>query len=246
MNKPTYKFTNTDAITFLSGVSSNSIDLVLTDPPYLVSKDTGFTSIGNKGIKRFAVSMDFGKWDRVENGEHAKLLTSAFTEAYRVLRKGGTVIVFYDIWKIESLCEILKKAGFSMLRLIEWLKTNPVPLNSKATYLSNGREVAIVAVKGSKPTFNTSYHNGVFSMPIHRDGGKRLHPTQKPLALMRELIKIHTKENDTVLDPFAGSATTLVSALQLNRTAIGCEIDTLYFKKANKRIEDTICQKLVF
>ena len=231
------QFENTDARNFVSHLTSNSVDMVLTDPPYLVSRKTGFKSIGKKGVERFRVSMDFGQWDNISNGEHIKLLADVFTECYRVLKIGGTIVVFYDIWKIETLSKILEASGFKMLRFIEWVKTNPVPLNAKATYLSNAREVAIVAVKGSKPTFNAYYHNGIFSMPIHRDGGKRLHPTQKPLKLMETLIAIHTKQGDIVLDPFAGSATTLIASTNAGRIAWGCEIDKIYYDRALSRLQ---------
>ena len=229
-------FRNMDARNFLHGLPSSSANMVLTDPPYLVSKATGFASIGEHGVERFRMSMDFGQWDKIPNGEHIALLEQVFGECYRILRNGGTIIVFYDLWKLESLANILRKASFKMLRFIEWVKTNPVPLNSKVSYLTNAREIAIVATKGSKPIFNASYHNGIFKMPIHRDGGKRLHPTQKPEALMRELITLHTHENDVVLDPFAGSGTSLVAAAKTGRVAWGCEIDKTYFEKANYRL----------
>ncbi len=230
-------FQHRDARNFLPNLKGDSANLVLTDPPYLVSRKTGFNSVGSRGVERFRVSMDFGEWDNVPNGEHIELLTAVFKECYRILKSSGVIIVFYDLWKIETLATILKASGFTMFRFIEWIKTNPVPLNSRQLYLSNARETAIVAVKKNKPTFNAHYHNGIFTMPIHRDGGKRLHPTQKPLKLMKELIAIHTKERDVVLDPFAGSATTIVASTQMNRIAWGCEKDKLYYDRATKRIQ---------
>jgi site-specific DNA-methyltransferase (adenine-specific) len=228
---------NKDAKIFLQEIKNDSVSMVLTDPPYQISKKTGFKSKGEKGVERLRISMDFGKWDNKKIDEHISLITEVVSECYRVLKKGGVIVVFYDLWKIETLANILQNAGFRMLRFIEWVKTNPVPINSKALYLSNAREVAIVAVKGNKPIFKSKYHNGVFSQPIHRDGGKRIHPTQKPLALMRELISLHTNEGDIVLDPFAGSATTIIAALQLKREGIGCELNKIYFKKAINRLE---------
>ena len=124
-----------------------------------------------------------------------------------------------------------------MLRYIEWIKTNPVPINSKRFYLTNAREVAIVGVKGAKPTFNSEYHNGVFKYPIHRDGGKRIHPTQKPLSLMKELITIHTNTNDVVIDPFCGSSTTLVACYATGRKGLGSEVLEKYYTKSETRLE---------
>jgi len=227
---------NVDCLVFLATLKDNSVDLVLTDPPYQISRKTGFKSV-KKGVERLKISMDFGKWDNQSEKIHHKMMKDVCKEVYRVLRDGGTVIMFYDLWKITELSNMLKDAGFKMLRFVEHLKTNPVPINSKCFYLSNAREIAIACVKGGKPTFNAEYHNGIFTLPIHRDEGKRIHPTQKSIALMKAFIKIHSKENDFVIDPFAGSGTTMVSAMLLNRVTAGCEIDKKYYKVAVQRIK---------
>jgi site-specific DNA-methyltransferase (adenine-specific) len=229
---------NCSAEEFLKSFDDASIDLILTDPPYIISKKSGFKSKGKKGVARFMIDIDFGDWDNVDIATHNSMLLDFFKIAYMKLRKGGTIIVWYDLWKLESLRGIMEAAnkGYGMFRFIEMLKTNPVPINSKATYLSNAREVALVAVKGSKPTFNSKYNDGVFSYPIHRDGGKRIHPTQKSLDLMRELIEIHSNEGDLVVDPFSGSGTTVLAALQNRRKALGSDLDKEMCVKANARI----------
>ena len=215
---------------FLRSLDRNSVDLVLTDPPYAVSRKTGFSSVKN-GVQRFAVSMDFGEWD------HQQIDLAAFAdETYRVLRRGGTVIVWYDLWKISHVYDALAVAGFKMLRLIVWNKTNPVPLNSKCIYLSNSREMAVVGVKGGSPTFHSRYDSGDYSYPIPRHGGKRIHPTQKPLDLFRELIRKHSSPGDLVIDPFLGSGTTAVAALQEDRLFAGCDIDESYTQAAKTRL----------
>ena len=215
---------------FLRSRDRNSVDLVLTDPPYAVSRKTGFSSVKN-GVQRFAVSMDFGEWD------HQQIELDALAhEMYRVLRRGGTAIVWYDLWKISHLYDALYDAGFKMLRLIVWNKTNPVPLNSKCIYLSNSREIAVVAVKGGSPTFHSRYDSGDYSYPIPRHGGKRIHPTQKPLGLFRELIRKHSKPGDLVIDPFLGSGTTAVAALEEGRQFAGCDIDEFYTQAAKNRL----------
>jgi DNA modification methylase len=174
--------------------------------------------------------MDFGDWDHVKN-DWAELLK----ECYRVLKKGGTFISFYDLWKITELKAYLEKNKFKQIRLIEWLKSNPVPINSKVNYLTNSREVAVLGVKVGKPTFNSSYNNGQFSYPICQDKG-RFHPTQKPLKLIKDLIEIHSNTGDTVLDCFAGAGTTAVACLHLNRDFVGCEINAYYVNKSLLRI----------
>ena len=228
--------TNESCFELLKRVKSCSVDLVLIDPPYEVSRDTNFNSgkpTGND-TDRFRVSMDFGSWD-----------TGGFTgldvvvnESYRVLRKGGTIICFYDIWKITTLKEYFEKSKFKQLRFLEWVKTNPVPINSSINYLTNSREIALSGVKGSKPTFHSSYDNGIYQYPICRDKG-RFHPTQKPLALIKDLILKHSNENDTVLDCFSGSGTTAVASYLTNRNFIGCELSKDYFKKTEKRFKES-------
>lgn len=229
-------FKNTDALTFMKAIKPKTIDLVLTDPPYIISRKTGFQSGGSKAVDRLKVSYDFGAWDNEADVDHQALMQQCAQQWYRVLRTGGTAIVWYDLWKLQSLAQHMEAAGFKQLRFIEWVKTNPVPINQSVNYLSNAREVALVAVKGGKPTFNSKYDNGIYSYPIHRDGGKRIHPTQKPLQLTRDLVVKHSNPGDRVLDCFAGSATHLLAATQEGRKAYGCELDKKYYTAAAARL----------
>lgn len=219
---------NSSCFEFLKNTPDNSVNLVIIDPPYDISRKTGFKSGG--GVDRFAVSMDFGSWDWGFEG-----LDTVITEAYRVLKKGGTLIVFYDLWKLTLLADYMKSAKFKQLRFMEWVKTNPVPINSKINYLTNAREIAISGVKGSKPTFNSSYDRGIYSYPICHEEG-RFHPTQKPLALIRELIEKHSNEGDTVLDCFSGSGTSAVASISVGRHFTGCELDKTYWQKSYDRV----------
>lgn len=239
MSKKMYIFLNIDSTSFLKTITNNSIDLVFTDPPYIISRKTSFKSLGKKSVERFAISMDFGEWDNTNLEEHIALMRHTINEYYRVLRNGGTCIIWYDLWKIESLKCWLEDAGFKQIRLIEWVKTNPVPINSSTNYLTNSREVAVLGVKGGKSTFHSKYDNGIYYSPIHRDGGKRLHPCQKPISVTSEIIKKHSNEGDIVLDSFAGSGTTLVCAKNLHRFYFGCEIDKNYYDLGFARISST-------
>lgn len=215
----------------LGSLPSGTVDLVLTDPPYTISRPTGFAKLGDRSVARFAVSMDFGQWD------HDNIDLDALSEGmFRVLRKSGTALVWYDLWKLSHLAEAMTRAGFKMLRLLIWEKTNPVPLNMKSTYLSNSREVALVGVKVGKPTFNDQYHNGVYSYPIPRHNGHRIHPTQKPLNLFTELVRVHSLPGDLVVDPFLGSGTTAVAAVESGRMFYGGDIDSHYVKEARHRV----------
>lgn len=216
---------------FLGGLPAQSVDLILTDPPYAISRKTGFASIGEKSVERFAVSMEFGKWDEEEID-----LRKFAEQAYRALKKSGTAIVFYDLWKFNHLAAAMTEAGFKQLRLIIWEKSNPVPLNSKRNYLTNSREIAVLGVRNGTPTFHGEYDNGVYSYPIPNNG-KRHHPTQKPLPLMIDLIEKHSNKGDLVIDPFLGSGTTALGAVRTGRQFAGCDISKKYANVARKRIE---------
>jgi len=134
------------------------------------------------------------------------------------------------------LKNLLEKSKFKQVRYLEWIKTNPQPLNSKTNYLTNCREIALLGIKKSKPTFNSSYDNAIYRFPIQ--GGKnRFHPTQKSLPLFEELIKKHSNEGDVVLDCFLGSGTTAFAAHNTKRKFIGCERDKVYFAKMKSNMK---------
>lgn len=233
---------NENCFKFLKEIKTNTIDLILIDPPYEVSRKTNFQSGEPTGrdVDRFRMSMDFGEWDKDFFD-----LNIVINECYRILKKGGTLICFYDLWKITILKEYFDNAKFKQIRFIEWIKTNPVPINSKTNYLTNSREIALLGVKGGSPTFNAEYDNGVYDdeyggdiykFPIYHEKG-RFHPTQKSVPLFEELIKKHSNENDIVLDCFSGSGTTAIAAYNTNRNFIGCELNKEYFDKTLERFE---------
>ncbi len=228
---------NIDCFELLKNLPNNSIDLIITDPPYLISKKTGFHSC-DKGVQRFSVSMEFGEWDIAFDNFDLLL-----KELYRVLKLHGTLIIFFDIWKITLLKNWMTDAKFKQIRFLEWIKTNPVPLNSRVNYLTNSREIALTGTKVSKPTFNSKYDNGIYKFPIAHVKG-RIHPTQKPVKLMEELIVKHSNKHDVVLDCFMGSGTTAIAAINQNRQYIGSEINKEYFDHSLQRIEQSGWKKI--
>ena len=265
---------NVDGLSYLSTIADGSVDLVLTDPPYIISRETGMNAHYNKvksneennvefvkteeewavykaehhiqddtkkenylkyGTiygKKYCVKTDYGTWDSEFTME---TLDQYIGEYYKKLKTGGTLIVFFDLWKISFLKEIMEKHKFKQIRFIEWIKTNPQPLNSGVNYLTNCREIALLGIKGTKPTFHSKYDNGLYMFPLQ--GGKnRFHPTQKSLPLFEELIKKHSNENEVVLDTFLGGGTTAIACQNTNRRFKGCEISEEYFAKVEEII----------
>lgn len=263
---------NVEGLLYLSTIPNNSIDLVLTDPPYIISKDSGmnehynnvkfyeennintvktmddweeykkenailddenrdkYLKYGSIYGKKYCVKTDYGEWDSEFTME---MLEQFISEYYKKLKKGGTLIMFFDLWKITPLKELFEKYNFKQIRMIEWIKTNPQPRNSKVNYLTNCREIALIGVKGGTPTFNSSYDNGIYMFPLQ--GGKnRFHPTQKSLPLFETLINKHSNENDIVMDTFLGAGTTAIACKNTNRKFRGCEISKEYYDRTNE------------
>lgn len=265
----TFDIKNIDGLEYLKTIDNNSVDLILTDPPYIISKSTGMDKHYNmikeneeneiefiktedewelykieNGIinddnkdnymkygsiygKKYAVKTDYGEWD---SNFTIEVLETFISEYYKKLRKGGTLIIFFDLWKISILKDLLEKYNFKQIRFIEWIKTNPQPRNSRVNYLTNCREIALLGIKDSNPTFNSEYDNGIYSFPL-QGGINRVHPTQKSLLLFEEIIKKHSNENDIVLDTFLGSGTTALACKNTNRIFKGCEISKEYYDK---------------
>lgn len=242
MNISPNQFLCMDAVDLLTSLPEKSANLILTDPPYIISRESGMQALKASGKSdetygtKYAIQTDYGEWDSQFTLEQ---LNTCIAEFARVLRPGGSCIIFFDLWKLESLASLLTAHKFKQLRFIEWIKTNPVPINSKATYLSNAREIAICAVKGGSSTFHSQYHNGIYQYPIYQGqrGIDRIHPTQKSLPLFQELIRIHSNPDDMVVDPFGGSGTTYLAAFLEHRRCISVEKDPVMFAKAQSRID---------
>ena len=270
----TMELKHEEGLKYLTSINKNSIDLIITDPPYIISRDTGMNSHYNSvkesemnGVefvkteeewdkykktndieddankdkylkfgsiygKKYCVKTDYGDWDKDFS---IKELEQFVSEYYDKLRMGGTLIIFFDIWKITILKDLMEKYKFKQIRFIEWIKTNPQPLNQHINYLTNCREIALLGVKGGKPTFNSKYDNAIYHFPLQ--GGKnRFHPTQKSILLFEELIKKHSNEGDIVMDTFIGGGTTAIACKNTGRSFKGCEVSKEYYDKVASMI----------
>lgn len=226
-----------DCFEYLPKIEKSSVDLILTDPPYSISKSSNFHKSSEDAPKELKTkytshTIDFGYWD-VEID-----LDSLFSEFYRILKPGGTVIIFFDIWKSSSIKEFAVKYKFKQPRIGQWLKTNPVPINSKTNYLSNCSEYFFTFVKSKNPTFNSEYDNAIYKYPLCHGKERLQHPTQKPLSLIKDLILKHSNSGDLILDPFSGTSTLAVACIETSRNWICIERDPLYYELSNSRLQN--------
>lgn len=230
-----YQFFNGDGVAAIGGMDNGSIDLLLTDPPYGISK----AYVCEKQIPRrlrtngrdfIMPKGNFGDWDdEITPGEWLDIVLP---------KVSGWFVSFCAHTQIAEYQRELSRHKFVAVGTLVWHKTNPVPFNTRHKPV-NAWEVAVVG-KRSGVQFNGDgvVHN-VFTCKSPSPQS-RVHPTQKPLSLMSLFVELFSQAGDTVIDPFAGSGTTLVAAAQKNRKAIGYEASEEHHKSASQRIKDAL------
>lgn len=229
-----YKIYLADANALVKELKKNNITVnhIITDPPYNISKENNFTTMSNprKGV-------DFGEWDKKFD------LFGWIKDYTELLDKNGSIIIFCSYLYLSHIIDELKKCDIDVKDVLVWKKTNPMPRNIERRYVQD-MEFAVWGVKkGAKWTFNkpkdVPYLRSVFETSLVSGGEKTSHPTQKSIKLMENIIKIHTDQGELILDPFMGSGSTGVAALSLDRNFIGIENETKYFKIAVDRLNST-------
>lgn len=239
-----------DCLEYMKTIEDNSIDLILTDPPYNISKenDNRDRSKLNSAIMRKdkPINYDFGDWDNMERTEFLDFTREWFSICANKLKQGGTIISFFNKEDISYFNWISKEYDIRTRTIYVWHKTNPVPSFRKVNYLSACEFAYIGSKNGKSWTFNfgmqKEMHN-FFETPNASSYKVTEHPTEKPLDMFAHLIQVHSNKGDLVLDPFMGSGTTGVACKNLERDFIGIEKDIKWFNVAKTRIEGISEQK---
>jgi site-specific DNA-methyltransferase (adenine-specific) len=220
-----------DCLEILAAIPPATVDLVFADPPYFLSNG-GITCHAGK-----MVSVHKGDWDKSRGPDANHEFNRAWlAAAQRVLKPNGSIWVSGTAHVIHSVGFAMQQLGFKLLNDISWVKPNPPP-NLSCRYFTHATETLIWAAKDKK-----SRHTFHYKLMKEINGGKQMksvwtirppepwekrfgkHPTQKPVALLERILLASTNEGDLVLDPFAGSGTTLLTAFSLRRQAVGCEL----------------------
>ncbi len=235
MDKKRYKLINEDCFVALKNIPDNSIDLILTDPPYNIAK----YSTGNiKFDWRSDINNDLAEWD-LETLKPASLVE----EFKRVLKPQGNIFIFCSYNIIGEYHKAFDPV-FDTFQFMVWHKTNPVPNFRKSSFLNSCELIVACWNKGHTWNFTnqSDMHNFIESSicmgseRIKDENGKNLHPTQKPVSILEKIISIASNENDVVLDCFSGVGSTGEAALNLNRKFVGIEVDKTYNDAAQKRL----------
>lgn len=243
-----------DCIDILRGIPDRSVDMVFADPPYNLQLGGDLHRPDNSKVDAVDDS-----WDQFESFAAYDAFSSAWLkEARRVLKPNGTIWVIGSYHNIFRLGVTLQDQGYWILNDVVWRKTNPMP-NFKGRRFTNAHETLIWAAKGpgSKYRFNYDSMKAMnediqmrsdWEFPLctggerlKGDDGQKVHPTQKPEALLTRIINACTAPGDIILDPFFGTGTTGAVAKKLGRHFVGIERDPTYIKAAKQRIKSVQC-----
>lgn len=244
----TDKLYDQDCLAGLKNVTTESIDLVVTDMPYKIVGGGCSPHGGNpKGIlKREREYVADDRADVVRAGklfQHNDIQPSEWLpDVYRVLKQGTHCYIMVNARNLKDLQVEAEKVGFVFQQLLVWKKDNCV-MNK---YYMNQLEFILMLRKGAAKNVNNMGISNCLSCPNIIGKGEQHHPTTKPVALMEVLIRQSSNEGDIVLDPFAGGGSTLIAAKRLNRRYIGFEIDKQYYDMAVKRLETEPQQMSMF
>lgn len=209
---------NGDALTVLRQMEAESVNFIITDPPYGVDFQSGRVEKARRKDKIANDKAPFIWW---------------LYDAFRVLTVGGGLLCF-SRWDVQQVfIDAMKIAGFSVKSVIVWDRVVHGMGDLKSTFAPR-YDTCIFAVKGSYAFPNGRPADVIQCQRIN--GADLRHPNEKPLDLMRRLIEATTKPNDLILDPFAGSGTTLVAVLQCGRRYIGVEISPQHYETAQRRL----------
>ena len=222
-------------------------DMIFADPPYFLSNG-GITCHAGKMVK-----VDKGQWDKSNGPELNHEFNMAWlSRCQRLLKPNGTIWISGTHHVIHSIGYAMQQLSMKILNDITWEKPNPPP-NLSCRYFTHSTETIIWAAKNDKAKHCFNYDEmreinygkqmkSVWTLTSpngnEKDFGK--HPTQKPVALLERIILSSTNEGDLVLDPFSGSSTTGVAAINLKRKFVGIELESEFLNLSVKRLEQAI------
>ena len=238
--KNSIKLFNTDCLNTMKELRDNTVDLIVTDPPYNLGN---FMKERATNLRQMRPNSFYNAgWDDLCYQDWLNNMNVFFEQASRIIRKGGSMIVFMSLIKTESVIKLAQKHGFYYKTTGIWHKTNPMPRNMNLHFINSVEGWIYFTYETHTGTFNNNskvMHDFVESSLTPKNEKKYgSHPTQKPEKIIQHFVELLSEENETILDPFMGSGTTGVVSRRLNRNFIGIELNENYFDIALKRISD--------
>jgi len=243
-----------DSISVLPMIPPGSADLLITDPPYNISKE------GNKIYRNYThyhwksqrdITLDYGEWDRQWNSreEFIEWMAEWFKFIPVILKDKSWLYIFIGKTDTFIFTELLfPKHGIKTKTIFVWIKTNPTPSFRKMTYLS-ATEFVVVGSKGESKIKNFLLQKEMVNYmmtPNKSIYGETEHPTEKPIQVIARFIRTSSNPGDVIIDPFMGSGTTAITAEMLERKWIGIEINEKYCEIIKNRLKQKDSQLSLF
>lgn len=222
---------NGDCIDSLSQISSESIDLLITDPPYRVTSRGHAGNSGGMLQKEINKKGQVFRYNNIDCEEYAP-------EFYRILKDGSHCYVMTNHVNLIHMLNTFTKAGFHFIKSLIWNKGNKI----MGQFYMSQYEYILFFRKGRGIKINHCGTSDILNVPNTKtkgEDGKNLHDTEKPAELMQILVDNSSKENDIVIDPFMGIGSTGIACVNSNRRFIGVELDSNYYNIASERIYNT-------
>jgi modification methylase len=238
-----------DCIKHMNALPAGSVDLIFADPPYNLQLEQGLTRPDQSRVD----AVD-DAWDKFDSFAHYDVFTRAWLlAARRLLKPDGALWVIGSYHNIFRVGATLQDLDYWILNDVVWRKANPMP-NFRGTRFTNAHETLIWAARSQKSRVTFNYESlklGNDDTQMRSDwlfpictgaerlkdaGDEKIHPTQKPEALLHRILNATTKPRDVVLDPFFGTGTTGAVARKLGRHFIGIEREDSYIAAALQRI----------
>ncbi|AQQ71410.1 Modification methylase MboII [Limihaloglobus sulfuriphilus] len=232
-----------DALEGLKKLENDSVDLIVTDPPYNIASANALT-IQRGSLK--STEAAWGDWDMFHPFDYKILICRVLIESYRVLKPGGSLYMFTAQEDNGYFIHKARERGFQLRRVLAMVRKNPLPSFSKRNWRS-GFELCMYLTKPSKGknsgykdvTFNFLSQQDCINVFVYTNGKKHTkHPTEKPQDFIELLVMISSNPGDLVVDPFMGGGTTAAASRKHGRRFIGFELNKDYIKMGNKRLSD--------
>jgi site-specific DNA-methyltransferase (adenine-specific) len=224
-----------DAFEGLAGLPDESIDLVVTDPPYGIASPKRSTI--RKG-RVMSTQAAWGAWDTFRHPfDYDLMILRLISECFRVLKRGGALYMFLARENCGFFIRQAVARGFTYRNELALVKTTPLPSLHRKNWRS-AFELCMYLVKGPTPAaFNfVSQRECVNTYPHPSSVRVTDHPTEKPLEMIRRIVRVSSNPGDFVLDPFMGSGTTAAACVETGRRFVGFETDAAYVRMAEDRI----------
>lgn len=224
------KIYNEDCITGMKKIDDESIDLLVTDPPYKVTSRGNAGNSGGMLQKKLSMQGNIFEYNDTKPQEY-------IPEFYRILKDGSHCYIMTNHVNLQSILNIATECGFKFIKSLIWNKGNKI----MGQYYMSQFEYILFFRKGKGKKINNCGTADILNIPNRKSkdiNGNNLHDTEKPIELMQILIENSSQENEIVLDPFVGIGSTVIACIKTNRNYIGFEIDKKYYDIANRRIKE--------